>query len=145
MEICSIGFTRRSAEGFFESLRQAEIRKLIDIRLNNTSQLAGFAKRDDLKYFLDRLLAVQYVHEPLLAPTQEMLDDLKKRGGTWRQYEEGFLALMEERQIDKTFSREFFVPKSVLLCSEFEPDDCHRRLVIEFLAHKWGEITAVHL
>jgi hypothetical protein len=81
--IFSIGFTQRTAEGFFGALRAAGVRRLVDVRLNNTSQLAGFAKRDDLRYFLREVCGAEYEHEPLLAPTQEMLDAYKKRKGAW--------------------------------------------------------------
>ena len=145
MEICSIGFTKRNAESFFEALRAADIKQLIDVRLNNTSQLAGFAKRDDLSYFLERILDVSYVHEPLLAPSQAVLDEYKKNKGSWENYEVDFRKLMEERGIERVMTPDRFTPRSVLLCSELTPDRCHRRLVIEYLSEKWGNVTAVHL
>lgn len=145
MEICSIGFTKRNAESFFEALRAADVKQLIDVRLNNTSQLAGFAKKDDLSYFLERVLGVSYIHEPLLAPTQEMLDEYKKDKGSWENYELEFRKLMEERGIERVMTPDSFTPRSVLLCSELTPDHCHRRLVIEYLSEKWGNVTAVHL
>jgi uncharacterized protein (DUF488 family) len=145
VEICSIGFTKRTAESFFEALRAADVKQLIDVRLNNTSQLAGFAKRDDLSYFLERLLGVTYVHEPLLAPNQLILDEYKKSKGSWENYEVHFRKLMEEREIEHVLTPDRLTPMSALLCSEHTPDHCHRRLVIEYLSEKWGNVTAVHL
>lgn len=145
MEICSIGFTKRNAESFFEALRAADVKQLIDVRLNNTSQLAGFAKKDDLSYLLERILGVSYVHEPLLAPNQVMLDEYKKNKGSWENYEIQFRKLMEEREIQHVLTPDRFTPRSALLCSELTPDRCHRRLVIEYLSEKWGNVTAVHL
>lgn len=145
MEICSIGFTKRNAESFFEALRAADVKQLIDVRLNNTSQLAGFTKRDDLSYFLKSVLGASYVHEPLLAPTQAMLDEYKKNKGSWENYELEFRKLMEGREIERVLTPDRFTPRSALLCSELTPDRCHRRLVIEYLAEKWGNVVAVHL
>jgi uncharacterized protein (DUF488 family) len=145
VEIYSIGFTKKSAQQFFGALRRAGIRRLVDVRLNNSSQLAGFAKKQDLKFFLRELCEAEYVHEPLLAPTQEMLDDYKKRKGSWAEYEARFLALMAQREIERNLDRSGFETPSVLLCSELSPDQCHRRLVLEYLRDKWGEIKVIHL
>jgi uncharacterized protein (DUF488 family) len=146
MEIYSIGFTKKSAREFFGLLRQAGIRRLIDVRLNNVSQLAGFAKRDDLKFFLQELCAAEYVHEPSLAPTQELLERYKKHRGSWSDYERDFLHLMQERRVSERLDRATF-DKAVLLCSEHEPEQCHRRLVIEHLQAAWPEepMSVVHL
>lgn len=145
MEIYTIGFTQKSAARFFGLLKQHEIRRLVDVRLNNVSQLAGFSKRDDLAYFLQELTGAEYRHEPLLAPTQEMLDDLKKRRGSWADYEQRFLALMRDRQIEHELDRALFEERTVLLCSEATPERCHRRLVVEYLDARWGDVRAVHL
>jgi uncharacterized protein (DUF488 family) len=145
MNIYSIGFTQRSAEDFFTTLKSAGIRRLLDIRLNNTSQLAAFAKRDDLAYFLKAICNAEYHHEPLLAPTQEILDTYKKRKGDWAAYEREFLTIMRERKIEKNLDRAQFIQPTVLLCSEFTAEHCHRRLVLEYLAKKWGDINIVHL
>jgi uncharacterized protein (DUF488 family) len=143
--IFSIGFTQRTAEGFFGALRAAGVRRLLDVRLNNTSQLAGFAKRDDLRFFLREVCAAEYEHEPLLAPTQEMLDAYKKRKGAWSEYEREFVALMRERRIEERISRVGFETPTALLCSEFTAEHCHRRLVMEYLAEAWGGTTLRHL
>jgi len=145
MEIYSIGFTQRSAEDFFTTLKSAGIRRLLDIRLNNTSQLAAFAKRDDLAYFLKAICNADYHHEPLLAPTQDLLDSYKKRKGDWDAYEREFLALMREREVETRLNRVQFAEPTALLCSEFAPNHCHRRLVLEYLAEHWGDITIHHL
>ena len=145
MEIYSIGFTQKSASQFFGALKSAGIRHLLDIRLNNTSQLAAFAKRDDLAYFLRTICSAEYAHEPLLAPTQEMLDAFKKRKGDWADYEREFLTLMRDRQIETVLDRTQFSQPTVLLCSELTAEHCHRRLVLEYLAEKWGDLTIHHL
>jgi uncharacterized protein (DUF488 family) len=145
MEIYTIGFTKHTAEDFFVSLTKAGITRLIDVRLNNRSHLAGFAKRDDLRFFLREICGVEYTHEPLLAPTQDLLDAFKKHGGSWATYEEGFLRLMAERRIEEQLPRSLFEGKAVLLCSEHTPEHCHRRLVVEYLDERWGDIEIVHL
>lgn len=141
----SIGFTQRTAEEFFGALRDAGVQRLLDVRLNNTSQLAGFAKRDDLRFFLREVCAAEYEHESLLAPTQEMLDAYKKRKGAWEEYECEFLALMRERRVEKQISRAAFDKPTALLCSEPTPEHCHRRLVMEYLAEAWGGVELRHL
>jgi uncharacterized protein (DUF488 family) len=145
MEVYTIGFTRKTAEEFFALLRQAGIKKLLDVRLNNSSQLAAFSKRDDLRFFLKEICGAEYVHEPLLAPTQEMLDAYKKQGGKWEDYEVLFRALMEEREIETQISPELFEVPTVLLCSEATAECCHRRLVLEYLQEHWGTLEIVHL
>jgi len=145
MTIYSIGFTQRTAEDFFGALRAAGVRRLLDVRLNNTSQLAGFAKRDDLRFFLRELCGAEYEHEPLLAPTQELLDAYKKQKGDWSEYERGFMALMRERRIEEKILREAFAVPTSLLCSERTAEHCHRRLVMEHLAEAWGGVTLRHL
>jgi uncharacterized protein YeaO (DUF488 family) len=109
------------------------------------SQLAGFTKRDDLEFFLRELGHIDYHHEPLLAPTQTLLDDYKKRQRSWAEYEERFLQLMTERQIEDQLDRDRFERRTVLLCSEPTAERCHRRLVAEYLDKTWGNVRAVHL
>jgi len=142
--IYTIGFTKKKAEYFFETLCGTKARRLIDIRLNNVSQLAGYAKRDDLKYFLRKICGIEYEHIPELAPTDDILDDYKKKIIDWNGYEKRFNALLEERKIEERYQRALF-DNAVLLCSEHEPDNCHRRLVAEFLKKKWGGIEIRHL
>jgi uncharacterized protein (DUF488 family) len=143
--VSTIGFTKTSAEGFFERLLRAGVKKVIDVRLHNTSQLSGFAKADDLAYLLRKIGGIQYVHEPLFAPTDPMLKAYKKDKGDWRSYEERFLGLMSERQVERRFKPEMF-EGACLLCSEDKPHHCHRRLVCEYLNAKWtGVLTVDHL
>lgn len=145
MEIYTIGFTQTTAERFFDRLARARIERLLDVRLNNTSQLAGFAKAQDLPYFANRLVGATYEHEPLLAPTQDILDAYKKRKGDWAKYELEFLALMDSRRVHEALSPVEFQRRTALLCSEAGPEHCHRRLVVEFLAARWPEVEIAHL
>lgn len=146
MEIFTIGFTRTTAEGFFGRLKRSRIERLLDVRLNNRSQLAGFAKRDDLAYFLRELVGAHYEHAPLLAPTQDILDGFKKKGKMpWEEYEARFLALLREREVESRLAPEEFSERTVLLCSEATPEHCHRRLVAEYLRKHWGDVEIVHL
>ena len=144
MRVFTIGFTKSSAESFFSRLQKAGVKKVLDVRLNNVSQLAGFAKKEDLRYFLKAIGGIEYAHEPRLAPTQEMLDAYKKAGGDWSDYEKRFLALMAERRIEETVPRSV-VEGACLLCSEDTPRQCHRRLVVDYLQQKWGGIDVAHL
>lgn len=144
MRLFTIGFTKKNAEQFFETLRDSGARRVVDVRLNNVSQLAGFAKKQDLAYFLDRICGMEYVHLPVLAPTQGILDDYRKRRGGWQAYEERFFALMQERRIEQTVPRELLAD-ACLLCSEDKPDQCHRRLVAEYLKQHWGDVEIRHL
>jgi uncharacterized protein (DUF488 family) len=145
MIIYTIGFTKRTAADFFGTLRQAGIQRILDVRLNNSSQLAGFTKASDLPFFLKEICEAEYVHEPLLAPTQEMLDAYKKAKGSWEDYEQKFLQLMSERKIEEKIDRRWFEQPTALLCSETTAERCHRRLVLEYLQEKWGDLTIVHL
>ncbi len=144
MKISTIGFTRKPARRFFDLLRESGARRVVDVRLNNGSQLAGFAKKDDLAYFLRELCEMDYVHLPELAPTKELLDDYRKRRCDWQTYEVRFNALMCERRIEKAVSKEI-VKDGCLLCSEDKPHRCHRRLVAEYLKQHWGDVEIVHL
>lgn len=145
MEIYTIGFTRKSAEQFFGLLKEHEIRRLIDVRLNNTSQLAAFTKQDDLAFFLREIADIDYVHEPMLAPSDELLKGYRKGDYTWDEYEQIFAGLMRERQVETALDKGLFDRRAVLLCSEPTADNCHRRLVAEYLAQHWGDIAITHL
>lgn len=145
MEVYTTGFTKKTAAQFFGALRQAGIKRLIDVRLNNSSQLAAFAKKEDLSFFLREICQIEYIHEPLLAPTQDMLDTYKKQKGSWMDYERCFLALMRERKVEERISPSLFEVPTVLLCSEATAEHCHRRLVLEYLSEKWGKIDILHL
>ncbi len=115
------------------------------MRLNNASQLSGFARSADLPFFLKNLCGAEYLHEPRLAPTREMLDAYRKGRVGWPAYEEAFTQLLEERRVEETLNRDLFDVPTVLLCSEAGPERCHRRLVLEYLDRAWGGIRAVHL
>lgn len=144
IELFTIGFTKKSAEDFFGILSQSGIKRVIDVRLNNVSQLAGFTKRKDLEYFLNTIGRISYVHIPELAPTKDILDAYKKNGGDWEIYESQFMELMKQRKIAEEISPEL-LDGGCLLCSEATPDRCHRRLVAEYLKQSWGEIKICHL
>lgn len=144
MKIFTIGFTKKSAREFFGKLRRPGLQRLIDVRLNNVSQLAGFSKRDDLQFFCEAILSIQYVHLPELAPTQEMLDEYRKNRGSWPDYETNFLSLMAKRKVEDTVAREV-IDGGCLLCSEATPENCHRRLIAEYLSRKWGDVEIEHI
>jgi uncharacterized protein (DUF488 family) len=144
MKIFTIGFTKKSAETFFTRLKGAGVRRLVDVRLNNVSQLAGFTKREDLRYFTKEICGIDYVHLASLAPTQDILDAYKKNNGDWSVYEHKFLDLMQSRRIEDTTPPEI-VDGGCLLCSEEKPHHCHRRLVAEYLKEKWGDVEIEHI
>jgi len=145
MEIYSIGFTQKNAREFFGTLKANRIERLLDVRLNNTSQLAGFAKQSDLPYFLKEICGAEYEHEPLLAPTQDILDAFKKQKGDWNAYTEAYLRLIRARKVESELSQESFAKRTVLLCSEATAEHCHRRLALEYLRSQWGGFTIIHL
>ncbi|MEZ9387478.1 DUF488 family protein [Vibrio lentus] len=132
MKIYTIGFTKKNAETFFNFIKDKEISTLIDVRLNNVSQLAGFAKRDDLRFFLREICQTEYVHLPDLAPTKDILSNYKKGVITWENYEEEFMSLMVKRNVERTIDKTL-INHGCLLCSEHEPHFCHRRLVVDYL------------
>lgn len=143
MKLFTIGFTKTSAGNFFSRLSKASVKNLIDVRLNNVSQLAGFAKKDDLRYFAKAICGIGYEHIPDLAPTQDILDDYKKSKGSWSIYAQKFLDLMARRKIENIDRAK--LDGGCLLCSEDKPHYCHRRLVAEYLKEKWGDLDIQHL
>jgi uncharacterized protein (DUF488 family) len=145
IDIYTIGFTKKGAARFFELLRNANITKLIDTRINNRSQLSGFAKRDDLIFFLDEIIDAEYVHDTDLAPTKELLNEWRDDEITWSTYEDRFEKLMADREIENKLDKSMFVNPTALLCSEHKPEYCHRRLIVEYLDDKWGNVNAIHL
>lgn len=144
INIYTIGFTKKSAQRFFEILIKSKVKRIIDARLNNSSQLAGFTKKVDLEYFLQKIANIEYTHSLELAPTPEILDTYKKNGGNWETYEQQFFALMEKRQIETQFSPDIF-NSGCILCTEATPQKCHRRLVAEYLSDKWDNVNVQHL
>lgn len=144
MKLFTIGFTQKSAEEFFGLLQKAGVKRVLDIRLNNKSQLAGFSKSEDLEYFLKTIGGIGYRHVTEMAPTQPLLDKARKAKGGWDGFEKQFLALMKQRRIEKILDAKV-LSDACLLCSEHEPDHCHRRLVAEYLQREIGGIEIVHL
>lgn len=143
MKLFTIGFTKTSAQRFFESLKSSEATRLVDVRLNNVSQLAGFAKRDDLRYFLSEIGGMDYFHEPRLAPSKELLDEYR-RTGDWSTYELRFIQLLKQRRVETAIPRAT-LDNAVLLCSEAQPHHCHRRLVAEYFRSYWPIDSITHL
>jgi len=144
MKLFTIGFTKKSAEVFFTTLASAGVKRLLDVRLNNVSQLAGFTKKEDLRYFTKAICNIDYQHEPDLAPTKEILDAFKKKKGAWETYEPKFIELMRSRKIEKKLDPAQ-LDGACLLCSEETADHCHRRLVAEYLQKKWPNVEIHHL
>jgi uncharacterized protein (DUF488 family) len=144
INLFTIGFTQKTAQKFFETLKEAGVKQVIDTRLNNVSQLAGFSKRADLEYFLKTIVGIDYVHILELAPTQDILDEFKKNKGDWSVYERKFLQLMSNRQVENKVSLSQ-LDGACLLCSEAKPHHCHRRLVAEYFNKKWGTLNINHL
>ena len=143
-KVYTIGFTKKSASDFFGLLKESGAKRVVDVRLNNVSQLAGFAKRGDLEYFLRQICRMDYVHRPDLAPTKEMLDAYRNEHRDWATYEREFLALMDKRRIAKSGIKRI-ISNACLLCSEDVPDHCHRRLVAEYLRRHWEDVEITHL
>jgi len=144
MRLYTIGFTKTTAEAFFTRLKTAGVKRVIDVRLNNVSQLAGFAKRDDLAYFLKAICDCDYVHRPELAPTQEILDDYREKKIDWAEYARRFSALLVDRAVENTISPDELA-NAWLLCSEPTAENCHRRLVAEYFQERFPEIEIMHL
>jgi len=145
IHLFTIGFAGKSAQEFFEKLKNKQIKKIIDVRLNNVSQLAGFAKRKDLEYFLNAIAGINYRHDTALAPTKELLDNYKKKNGIgWDEYERLFNEILEQRGPQKNYKPEE-LNYSCLLCSEASAKHCHRRLVAEFFKKHWNVISITHL
>jgi uncharacterized protein (DUF488 family) len=144
MTLATIGFTKKPARRFFGLLRESGVKRVVDVRLNNWSQLSGFAKQEDLAWFLREICGIEYVHVPSLAPTQELLSDYRKKRIDWDGYEVRFLDLMHERKVEEIISPEI-LDTGCLLCSEHQPHRCHRRLVAEYLNDHWGGVQIKHL
>jgi uncharacterized protein (DUF488 family) len=142
--IFTIGYAGKNAREFFTILKQTGIRKIIDVRLYNTSQLAGFTKKQDIEYFLQTIVGADYVHLPVMAPTKQLLNDYKKGQISWEQYETQFKDVISQRQIEKHLAGQD-MDMSCLLCSEAKADNCHRRLVAEYLAKHRQNVSICHL
>jgi uncharacterized protein (DUF488 family) len=144
IKLFTIGFTQKSASSFFEGLRKARICKVIDTRLNNTSQLSGFAKQNDLKYFLAEIGSISYFHDLLLAPTQDILGAYKKKQISWQDYSEKYLEILRDRHVESITNRED-LQNCCFLCSEDKPHFCHRRLAAEYFQSHFNNIEIIHL
>jgi uncharacterized protein (DUF488 family) len=144
MKVFTIGFTKKSAEEFFGALKSSGAARLVDVRLNNISQLAGFAKKDDLEFFLRKLCGMEYEHRLELAPTQELLDQYRKEKLPGKEFDARFRKLIASRKVEKTIPRAS-IDNAVLLCSEADPAFCHRRVAAEYLRDKWGNLDITHL
>ena len=142
--IYTIGFAKKTASEFFTKLKDAGVKTVIDIRLNNKSQLAGFTKEQDLPYFLQEIAGIKYVHRPELTPTKEILDAYKKKEIDWPEYEKRFSQLLIERHVENVITPQL-VDKSCLLCSEPKSEKCHRRITAEYLRELWGDVKIIHL
>ncbi|MFM2033103.1 MAG: hypothetical protein RLZZ297_1868 [Chloroflexota bacterium] len=144
MHVYTIGFTKKSAAVFFETLRSSGARRIVDIRLNNVSQLAGFAKKDDLAYFARTICAMDYVAEPLLAPTQALLDGQRKQHQPWSTFAPQFTELLRSRAVERSVPRTL-LDGGVLLCSEHHAHECHRSIVVAYLQEQWGPFAVTNL
>ena len=144
INLFTIGFTKKNAETFFNKLKKANIKRIIDIRLNNTSQLAGFAKKNDLEYFLKTICNIEYIYVPMLAPTKDILDEYKKTKGDWNLYVSKFNELIRKRKIENIVNEEL-LNYACLLCSEDNAKKCHRRLVAEYFKEKFAHVKITHL
>jgi uncharacterized protein (DUF488 family) len=144
MRVYTIGFTKKSAEEFFGAIQRAGVRRIVDVRLNNVSQLAGFTKRDDLRYLLKAIAGINYVHMLDLAPEKHQLDEYKKGRMTWQDYESAYLTLLDARNLADSVLQGI-EDGDCLLCSEDQPAKCHRRLAAEYLARNRSGVDVMHL
>ena len=146
-KIYTIGFTKKDARTFFELLRKNKIKTMLDIRLNNISQLSGFAKGNDLKFSLKEILDVEYIHDTRFSPTKDLLDRYKGAKTTWLDYEKEFVDILIKRNIKNVIQNEYVekLDGICLLCSEFEAEQCHRRLVAEYIMDNFDNIEIIHI
>lgn len=147
MKLYTIGFTKKDARTFFELLRSHGVKKVLDIRLNNVSQLAGFAKGHDLQYFLDSILGVGYAHDTRFAPTKDLLDRYKQNKVNWSAYETEFNNLLGKRNCIDVIRGEYAgdLDGLCLLCSEEKASNCHRRLVAEYIQREIEGVDLIHI
>jgi uncharacterized protein (DUF488 family) len=143
-KLYTMGYTQKTAETFFNLVNNAGIKRLVDIRLHNNSQLTGFTKQNNLKYFLERLSDCDYCHIPLMAPSKDIFDDYMKNGLEWKDYERRFKELIGQRKIEQMINEDE-IDGACLLCCEPEATNCHRRLVAEYLQSHYRDIEIIHL
>jgi len=144
IKLYTIGFTGKSASTFFTLLKDHNVKKIVDTRINNVSQLAGFAKGSDLAFFAKEIGHMSYEHNIDLAPTKELLSGYRDKKMTWENYEQEYLNLLDMRQIVKKVDIEK-LHENCLLCSEHTPEKCHRRLLAEYLQAVRTDIEIIHL
>jgi len=144
IKLYTIGFAGKSAETFFDLLTNAGVKKIVDTRINHTSQLAGFAKSSDLKFLAKEIGVISYEHNIDLAPTKELLTRYREKDISWEEYEIEYLNLLDMRKIATKINIEK-LHRNCLLCSEHTPEKCHRRLLADYLKHVKNEIEIVHL
>jgi uncharacterized protein (DUF488 family) len=144
IKLFTIGFTGKSAENFFNLLRNNDVKKIVDTRINNVSQLAGFAKAPDLKFFANAIGKMSYDHNIDFAPTKELLSGYRNKKISWQEYEIEYLNLLDMRNVAKKTNIDL-LHENCLLCSEHTPEKCHRRLLAEYLKHVRNDIEIIHL
>ena len=144
IRIFTIGFTQKSAQKFFDVLSNNNVKLLIDVRLNNKSQLAGFTKAEDLKYFLKKICGIEYLHMPLCAPSEELLKKYQKKEIKWPEYEKEYQDILKKREVQIKFNNNN-LNSACFLCSEPKPDQCHRRLLAEYLKQYFPKVEIIHL
>ncbi|MFM0291887.1 MULTISPECIES: DUF488 domain-containing protein [Paraburkholderia] len=140
--VTTIGFTGKTAQEFFDLLKNADVRTVLDIRLSNTSQLAGFAKKQDLPFFLDRLCGAAYREMPELAPEPDLFKRYKAKELTWDDFAAAYVELIAKRRVESNLDVDLF-RSACLLCSEHLPHHCHRRLALEYLNSRWNSCLKV--
>ena len=144
IKLFTIGFTNKSAQKFFELKKKNEVVKIVDTRINNTSQLSGFAKGNDLSFFAKEVGNMGYLHKIDFAPTKELLEKYRKGIITWEEYEPEYLNLLDIRKVGNTINIAD-LHQNCLLCSEHTPEKCHRRLLAEYLKARFNNIEIHHL
>lgn len=145
VQVATIGFTGKTAQAFFDLLANAKVHTVLDVRLSNTSQLAGFAKKQDLSFFLDRLCGTAYVEMRELAPEPSLLQRYQAKQLSWDDYTADYLELLAKRRVESSLDLNLF-RSACLLCSEHLPHRCHRRLALEYLNSRWdNRLKITHL
>lgn len=144
MKIFTIGFTHKSAEEFFKLLQKAEVKRVLDVRIHNNSQLAGYSKRDDLAFFLDKVAGIRYVEVSILRPSEELFTSYRKKEIDWKKFLDEYEKEITDKQVETQLKKSDF-DRAVLLCGEAEPDHCHRRVAAEYLSEAWGGFQVEHL
>lgn len=147
-ELYTIGFTQKTAKNFFNLLKNNNINVVIDVRLNNTSQLAGFSKYPDIEYFLNDFLGIKYIHDPEFSPTDNILKEFKDKKISWNEYVKRFSELMEQRKVEKYIQEKYSNCTDIkycLLCSENDHNQCHRSLVSEYFYKIFNHLKVINL